>query len=215
MFRHLSLRGRFLFTPLVCVLLTLFLFFASNVVNRSSNETLMQLSDSNLPHITEISDISIHLTNNHSSFSSLLISALDDPDEERIYLEGRSILNSLYELEKKVRINLVESEVLLIDGEDVLQKIGLAFKKYREACVGGLELSTVDAGLARVELINATQALVELNGFFQILSDYYGDKLSVSTDLIDRALANNIQLTAVAVSLLLLMVFVALYFSKK
>ncbi len=215
MFRHLSLRGRFLFAPLVCVLLTLFLFFASNVVNHSSNETLKQLSDSNLPRMTEISDISIRLTNNHSLFSSLLISALDDPDEERIYLEGRSILNSLYELEEKVRINLLESDALLINGEDVLQKIGLAFKQYREACVGGLELSTVDAALARVELINATQTLVDLNGFFLILSNYYGNKLSISTDLIDGALADNVQLTAVAVSLLLMMIFVALYFSKK
>jgi hypothetical protein len=41
------------------------------------------------------------LTSNHVDFTTILLTAIDHPNEEQIYLSGKIVLNKLYALEKE------------------------------------------------------------------------------------------------------------------
>ncbi|MCK4707604.1 MAG: PAS domain S-box protein, partial [Gammaproteobacteria bacterium] len=210
----LSLRGRFLVAPVLGVILTLILYFTSNAIIQSQSKIFKQLSDSNLPQVSQISQVTILLVNNHTDLSTLLRSAAADPDEERIYLQGRTILNKLHELEELLNLSLRSSKKIFINQTDILDKLKLSFSKYREVTINAIELSTVDPRLAQKELITLEKVRHQLNSLFLVLSKYHVNNLTEQSSLVESSLYNENIISVLAIVLLLIMVVSALYFSS-
>lgn len=215
MFDSLSLRGRFLVAPFIGIILTLVLYIASNAVIRSHSDLFQELSERNLSHISEISRVIAIQANNHTKLTTLLLSAVGNPDEERIYLEGRGVLNKLHEIESQLVSNLSISHKDSIEHNDILEKIRLAFGRYRESTISAIELSTVDAKLAMTELFIANDASSRLSDSFLALSDYHIQRLSKTSHLLENSLYDQNKVTILAIGLILIMIFFALYFSDR
>ena len=215
MLGFLSLRGRFLITPIIGIILTLILYFSSNSVIRSHSELFQHLSKSNLPQVSEITQISVLLSNNHGKLSALLLSAQNDPNEEKVYLNGRKILNELHALEDRLNFSLASSNNIVINQIDIFKEISNQFENYRSASISAIELSTVNTKLAHKELMNSDNVLHHLNEVFLILSEYYVKNLTLGAELVEDSLYDDNTITILAVILLILMFFSAFYFSKR
>ena len=214
LFNFLSLRGRFLVAPVIGVILTLILYFTSNSIIQSHSELFQKLSESNLPQVSQISQITVMLSNNHNNLSTLLNSVAGNPDEERIYLQGRIILYQLHELEERLNLNLETSNAIIIDQVNLLDNIKRAFTVYRETTISAIELSTVDPELAQKELDAANKVLHQLNSLFLILSEYHVKNLTDQSKQVEGSLYNKDKVSVLAIILLLLMVFSSLYFAN-
>ena len=213
-FSSLSLRDRFLVAPFIGIILTLILYLTSNAIIQSHSDLFQQLSDSNLPQVSQISQVTVLLISNHSKLSELLNSAADDPDEERVYVQGREILDQLHHLESQLGVSLVSSKKIVIDQVDVLKKIKETFIRYREAGINAIELSTVNAGQAQQELAAANKVLHQLNDLFFILSEYHVRNLTAQSGLVEDSLYGQNIVSILTITLILFMVFSALYFSN-
>jgi len=213
-FNLLSLRGRFLVAPVIGVILTLILYFTSNAIIQSQADVFQQLSDSNLPQISQISQIIVKLSSSHNDLSALLSSTGDDQDEERIYLQGREILNDVHELEKLLILSIGSSEKVIVDQVNILEKISKAFTHYRETTISAIELSSVDASLVHQKSIETNKALLDLNNLFFILSEYHVANLTAQADLVEGTLYNQNIVSVLGIALLIIMIISALYFSK-
>lgn len=214
LFNLFSLRNRFLIAPFIGVVLTLILYFASNAILQSNSKILKQLSESNLPQVSEISRITVLLINNHSELTSLLLSTLEDPDEERVYVKGRKILNELHLIETHLKLKISSAKKLVIDDVDIFKQIELKFTYYREAIISAIELSTLDAKRAKKELVIADNVLHQLNSMFLVLSDYHVRDLTEKADLVEGSLDDYEIVAVLAIVLIIIMISSALYFSN-
>lgn len=214
-FKLLSLQNRFLVAPLIGVVLTLILYFASNAIIRSHSTLFQQLNQSNLPHVSEISHVTVLLINNHTELSTLLQSAAEGLNEEKIYLSGRKLLDNLHEFEGMLDQNLPPTEKIIVKDIDVFEQIKIAFNDYRDVVISAIELSTVDGSLAHRELHNADKVLRQLNNTFLTLSEYHVKNLTDKSTLLQDSLYDHNILTIPTIILLLVMIFSALYFSKR
>lgn len=207
----LSLQGRFLVAPIIGILLTIVLYLSTSSVIRSHAEIFQTLKDSNLPQISEVSRVTVLLIDNHSQFTNLLISALNKPDEERIYLEGREILQKLHDIEILLnqRFNSQDQQV-----NQLLKDIRHTYGFYRTAIIGAIEMSSVDAALAQKELINSSSYLKDLNSHFLELSDHHTKNLASSSSLLTDTLDDRAFINILAITLIILMIATALLFSR-
>jgi diguanylate cyclase (GGDEF)-like protein/PAS domain S-box-containing protein len=213
-FDSLSLRSRFLVAPLIGVVLTLIIFYSSNATIQSHSNILKDIDESNLPQIGEISRTVILLSLNHEKLERLLHNAEDDPDEERIYLEGRVILDELYILEAQLNKTLGSSPQT-IDNIDVFEQIKVHFKYYRDETINAIELSTVKPGLAEDRMHDAVEIMWKLNNYFMTLSDYHIKNLNEKSGLIESSLYDKSSLAILTSLLLGVMILSALFFSRK
>lgn len=214
MFDFISLRARFLIAPAIGVLLTLILYFASNTIIRSHADLFQSLSESNLPLISAISQSITLVANNNNKLTTILVSTLENPDEERIYLQGKEVLNQLHSIEKHLQLNIHYSHKGDVKYDSLLDKISLSFIRYQEACISAIELSSVNSEHAINELINTSKASNQLNESFLLLSKYHAGKFANTSDMLGGALQDQNVVTILAIILLSLMVFFSLYFSK-
>ncbi|WP_022950982.1 sensor domain-containing protein [Leucothrix mucor] len=214
LFDSLSLRSRFLVAPLVGVVLTLIIFYSSNATIQSHSDILKDIDGSNLPQIGEISRTVILLSLNHEKLERLLHTVEDDPDEERIYLEGRVILDELHILEEQLNKTLGSSSQT-IDNIDVFEQIKVHFKYYRDETINAIELSTVKPGLAEDRMHDAVEVMWKLNSYFMTLSDYHIKNLNEKSGLIESSLYDKSSLTILTSLLLGVMILSALFFSRK
>lgn len=210
---YLSLRERFLVAPFIGIVLILILSFTSYTIIRSHSDFFQQLSDSNLPQISQLSHVAVLLLNNHNRLSDLLYTSGSSFDEEQVYEHGRLILNELHRLESQLETNLASSKIVIVNHVDILAQIKQAFVHYREAIISAIELATVDVNLANNELINANKSLYQLNDLFLTLSEDHISNLAAQSDFVNESLYDNYIMTAMAFALVLLMIFSALYFS--
>lgn len=214
-FGFLSLRSRFLVAPSIGIFLMLILYFTSNAIIQSHSDLFKQLSDSNLPQVSQISRISVLLIHNHNELTSLLLSGADDLDEEQVYVQGRKILDELHRLEAQLSQGLSNSQTIVIDQVNIMAQIKLAFSRYRETVISAIELSTVDTTKAQKELLAANQVLDQLNKFFLILSQHYVRTLTIQSSQVKDSLYDHNIMTILSIVLVLFMVFFSLYFSKR
>lgn len=213
-FSFLSLRGRFLVAPVISIVLALILYFTSNAIIHSHSKLFQDISDSNLPQVSQISQVTVLLINNHSALTNLLTSAIGDPDEERVYVQGREILNELHQLEDRLRKTLVTRDKIIINDIDVLEQIAQRFERYRETTISAIELSTVNPGRAQLEMAEADTVLRQLNELFLILSEYHVQNLSLQAGLVEESLHDKKFVSILTVILILFMIVTALYFSN-
>ncbi|PWR00384.1 sensor domain-containing protein [Leucothrix pacifica] len=213
-FDSLSLRSRFLIAPFIGVVLTLIFFYSSNAIIQTHSDILREIDESNLPQIGEISRTVILLSHNHEKLERLLRDAEDDPDEERIYVEGRVILDELHELEEQL-INTLRSIPQTISNIQIFKQIEANFGLYRDETINTIELSTREPELAEDEMHNAVEVLWRLNDDFMTLSDFHVQNLNEKSGLIESSLYDKSSLTILTSSLLGIMIFSALYFSRR
>lgn len=213
MFKPLSLRNRIVLTPAICVLLTLILHLASNTIIRSNTQLMKQLNDSNLSLISELSHLSVELNNQHARLSSVLIDAINDPDEETVYLTSRGFYRTLNKLEGTLAPIASSDTPIFINDKNISAAIATAFQHYKDASNGAIELSTVNAKLAQRELNNANQAIQELNDFFLVLSEFHSQELAKNERLIDQSLSQYENLSLAALIALLFMAGITWIFS--
>ena len=213
-FDSLSLRSRFLVAPLIGVVLTLIIFYSSNATIQSHSNILKDIDESNLPQIGEISRTVILLSHNHEKLERLLYAAEKDPDEEKIYLEGRVILNELHTLEKQLN-KTFGSTHQTINGIDIFEQIKINFKYYRDETINTIELSTVKPELAEDQMHEAVKVLWTLNDYFMTLSDYHIKNLNEKSGLIESSLYDKSSLAILTSLLLGVMILSALFFSRK
>ena len=211
----LSLRSRFLVAPLIGIVLTIVLYVANNTITRSHADLIQQLYESNLPQVSEISRVAVLLTDSHSSLSLLLNTAVDEQDEERIYLQGREILNNLHKLEAQLNRSIGSTRNVIIKHVNIFEQIQLAFSHYREQVIHTIELSTVNPQLAHQEINSANHVLKRLNVLFLTLSEHYEKNLSEQSKQLESSLDDHVTETIFSILMLLAMILSALYFSKQ
>ncbi|MCW9030870.1 MAG: ATP-binding protein [Gammaproteobacteria bacterium] len=215
MFNSLSLRGRFLITPIIGIILTLILYFASNAVIRSHADLFQKLHDNNLPQISAISRSITLLANNHNALTDTLVAAISNPDEEKIYIQGRAVLNQLHQIEVELLENIHLAHRGIVQYDTILEKIRLAFIYYQESSIRAIELSSVNSQRAIKELIYVSKASQQLNESFLTLSDYHTEHITDTSKLLGSTLYDQNIVTALAVILILVMIVSALYFSDR
>lgn len=212
--QKLSLRGRFLVAPFIGVILTLILYFSSNAIIHSQSNLFQTIQETNLPQISEISQLILLQSNNHNELIKLLLSSTETPDEEKIYVQGRTILNQLHIIEEKLLAKL-HSHENDVEYNSLVNSIRLNISLYRESSINAIELSSVDARLATKELTIASNASEKLNTSFLEFSKHYEQKLLNTSRLVEESLLNQNKINILAVALIAFMIFSALYFSKQ
>jgi len=212
--KNLSLRDRFLIAPLIGVILTLILYFTSNSIIRSHSELFQHLGESNLPQVSEINRVTVLLIKNHTQLTALLISALEHMDEERVYLEGKILLNSMHELENQFSLSFFSEHMIITNQANIFEQVKQAFRQYREASASAVELSTVDTKQAQKELLAANRALNQLNELLLIVSKHFVQNLTDESALIHDSLGDHNIVTALTIALVIAMIFFAVYFSR-
>ncbi|WP_372770162.1 response regulator [Pseudoalteromonas sp.] len=211
---NLPLKIRLLIAPFIYVCLTFALFTLSNTTIQSKNEIIETLRDKDLPKIGRLSQLSIKLSNNVIQLSGLLTSATFDPDEERIYVEGKAIINQLHAIEQKLSFGINDAANIQYHDADLYTAIQAAFSRYSDASISGIELATVDPKLALRELQNAIAEVQALNALLTKLSENYSSQLAESTRAIEESLGTSKSIAFVATITLGFMILVALYFSN-
>lgn len=213
MLGSLSIRARFLFAPILGVFLICLLYFTSNSVIQSHAKLFRELNETNLVQISEISHITLLLTQSHSEIINLLLTS-DELDEEEIYEAGKKQLNQLYQVEEELNKSMGDKSGLLIDGEDIFLQIKEAFSAYRFEAISAIEMSSVNTQQALYELELANKKLQFLNHAFLTLSDYNVKKLAQKTQRVERTLYQKTYITELALVIILLMLWCAYYFSR-
>lgn len=209
----LSLRVRFMIAPVITMCLSLVLYANSNYILQSNTQVFKKISDANLVQISDISQITIMLTDSNNDIVTLLFES-GQLDEESIYVEGKKQLNILYKIEDTLTKSLSGGKVIYIDGENVFLNITSAFLAYKNQVALAIEMSSVDSKEASAELILANAKLAELTHLFLALSNYYSEELKQQSKLIEGTLYNKNYTTEISILLMLLMLWSAYYFSK-
>jgi len=213
MLGSLSIRTRFLISPVIGVLLTLILYFTSDQILQAHAKLFTDISESNLPQISEISQVTLLLSESNSEIISLLLET-EGFDEEEIYVEGKKQLNSLHRIKDRLYKSIDEQEKVLINGEDIFLEIKDAFHNYLTEASLSIEMSSVDAKQASYELVLANKKLKVLNQLFLKLSLYYSNDLTTQAKLVEGTLYQETYITELAIGLIILMLWSAFYFSK-
>ncbi|MCL9780952.1 ATP-binding protein [Vibrio sp. S4M6] len=211
----LSIRGWFLVSPILAIFLTIVFFIATNNVITQHERIFAKLERQQLPEITKFSELIINLTDVHNQLTYLLISTISEPDEERVYVEGKSIIRQILSIEEKLEQELVKNEGLFHDNKEIYKRIYDDFILYKIAVFGAIELSTVNAKLAEKELNNANKFMYDLvrtsqslvKHSWQSLTGQYHDASGSSHD---SGLISGISIMTIA-----LMILSAMYFSKR
>jgi len=213
MLGSLSIRDRFLISPLIGVLLTLILYFTSDQILQSHAKLFSHINESNLPQISEISQVTLLLSESNSEIITLLLES-EGFDEEEIYVEGKKQLNNLYRIKERLAKSINEQESLIIDDEDIFLAIKNAFRDYLTEARLSIEMSSVDAKQASYELVLANKKLKTLNQLFLKLSQHYSNNLTEQAKLVEGTLYQETYITELAIVLIALMLWSAFYFSK-
>lgn len=210
LFRYLSLKARFLVAPLLAfIILSLVMLFGYFLIGQYQ-QTFLNIQKTNLPLIAQMSKMGILVTDNQQKFSQLLLDTLEDPDEEKVYLVGREILNELYEIEENLK------QILEEEGDyEAQETFQLVFTEYRNALVHAIELSSVDASLAKSKLQESTLALKKVNQLFLAVSEQHAEHLQQQADQVNALLTDNQWLPFFVIGFVLLMVLVSVLFANR
>lgn len=208
----LSLRARFFLPSFIGIVLALILNLSYQSILASNQKTFQQLKENNLPQIGDISRISVSLVRNQNKLSRLLLSTVSDPDEERVYLEGREIYQSLYSLESSIKNSL---ETSTNEEQKYLFRINRIFLRYKHSVENALEISTVDTKLALEELAKSGDASQDLNDRFIELSDYHAKSLNIADTLLNNSLQDQTKINAFSIVLIVIMIILPILFFRK
>lgn len=172
------------------------------------------IRNTNLPQIAEISQLMVLLTKTNADISSLLYSSVNDPDEERIYIEGRDILDVIFTFEPKFKEIINVSENKQLTHQKIYKDILEDLTTYKNASIEAIELSTVNINLAQKELMIVNQSLQQLSLLFLQLSEYHVQTLTDQSNQVNLSLDERYWPTIISASIIVLMLILAIYFSR-
>lgn len=213
MVNKLSLRGRFLVIPCIAAVLLMALLFTSHDVISTHSRITTSISEENLAHVSELSKWVVYLQDNHSKLNRLLLTTAKSGNEELVYIQGREILNTLHRLETELT-----SAISTLGEEDRLflsEQLAPAFSNYRNASISAIELATVDSNRAFIELLQADLSHQQLNGLFRTLTEHHVAALGEVSKLNQSLNDNQLFLSLIGVSLLVMLIITAFILSKR
>ncbi len=213
--RFFNLRWRFMLAPLVGVVLAVLLLVATEAIHEPHELNLKKLNQTDLPKVGEFSKVSILLVQNHSKLVEVLVSAIGHQDEERVYMDGRLILDRLHQVEQQFLLSLTDSRLNFQSQVRDKQNVEVMFSAYREAAISAIELSTVNPERARIELLTAQESLDNLLQTLLLLTDYHVQELKTGSEMVKQYLAAEDSIIWLAISIILVMVFSAVYLPNR
>ncbi len=203
--KALSLKTRFLITPILAVFLTVTLFIAGNYVFKENQSTFEELQQTDLPQIAKLNRISLLLTRNHTLLNNLLIEAIIKPDEEHVYLSGKKIINQLHSIEHEFDAIMKTRHELVLKHD-----MRTPFEDYRNRVVNIVEIATVDANLANLKLKEANMAIQLISERLLLISNESVQKLEDNVDLVEISLRSHQWLPYFTVLILVIMIIIGL-----
>ncbi len=209
----LSLRGRFLIAPIIGLCLTVVLYLASNQVIEQQSEVFQQLSNSNLPQVSEVSQFSVLLSDNLIELIDLLATPTAELDEEQVYLQGRDILNNIHNLRERFQTRILARGAIRVEGVDLTEIINTNLEAYLESAINAIELTTVDKDRAQIELNIAIERLGEIKQLLIVVSEHYVNNMAQASELIERANRDLLPINIFALVSITMMVGMALFFA--
>ena len=209
----LSLRGRFLIAPIIGLFLTVVLYLASNQVIEQQSEVFQQLSNSNLPQVSEVSQFSVLLSDNLIELIDLLATPTAELDEEQVYLQGRDILNNIHNLRERFQTRILARGAIRVEGVDLTEIINTNLEAYLESAINAIELTTVDKDRAQIELNIAIERLGEIKQLLIVVSEHYVNNMAQASELIERANRDLLPINIFALVSITMMVGMALFFA--
>lgn len=209
--KNLSLKTRFLITPLLAAGLTGFILLASYYAYQNNHNTLLHLQKSNLTQIGEINRLSLILTTNHNQLNQLLIATSRHQDEEKVYINGRKILDTLFKIERELSVTLIKMN----QGVNIDFDMNQAFADYRDTVVHILEVSSVDAKQASLKLSEATVALQNISEHLLDIGNQTMTQLKTDVSLIEKTLNEHQWLPYASVVVLFLILWISLMLAKR
>lgn len=217
LFKSLSFRGRFLLSPLIGIVLALGLYFSSHYVIREHSVLFQRISESNLPQISEISRVTVLLANNFSNFTYLMLTPTDNSEVQEAFLQAKKleILEGLKDIERELNRSFRSATTIFIDHIDIFKQTQLAFLRYRDVVVGSINIAENSPTTAKDSVLETRKVLLQLNDSFLVLSEFYVNSLTAETDAV-RASQDDYNIVAIlAIVLVLVMLFSAIYFSNR
>jgi len=200
-----------LVAPFIGVLLTLILVWAADRAIEQNSQVFESIKNANLPQITKVTQVTLNLADNHNQFSRLLVSTVNNPDEERVYLESREIIQNFHEIERALNQDFNIDDA---GARGILNNIHTHYRQYRGTTESAIEISTVDSALALQELIAANNSMHTLNILLLSLSEYYEENLNATDRLLTTSLNEQTYIDLLALLLLSLMIASAIFFSN-
>ncbi|MDP2562708.1 ATP-binding protein [Psychrobium sp. 1_MG-2023] len=209
-----SLRNRFLLIPAIATVLFALLFSASNSIIASHSQLFFKINQDNLPHISKINQLSAQLINNHVNLSTLISDSYQAADEKKFYIDGRVIINNVFNIEEKLTDTISKHHPLLGSGQTISKQATENFTKYRESAVLTIEIASQGSPLAFSQLATTNQHFNQLNTNFLDISNFYLSNISNSQQKIDSTLFDQELIAVISVLLIIIMMLVAWYGAK-
>ncbi len=163
--KNSSVRTNLFLLPLITgflffILLLLFLNFIKN-----ENELLKHIEHQNLTKVSTLWDLFIKLSENHADLISLLVSTVDNIDEEQIYTKGKSQLYKLHDIHEQTRL-LTDSYIFNESEQRRIARLLSRLKEYKSESISAIEMASVDLSLASEFMIKANNRYVNVNNNF-------------------------------------------------
>jgi len=163
--KNSSVRTNLFLLPLITgflffILLLLFLNFIKN-----ENELLKHIEHQNLTKVSTLWDLFIKLSENHADLISLLVSTVDNIDEEQIYTKGKSQLYKLHEIHEQTRL-LTDSYIFNESEQRRIARLLSRLKEYKSESISAIEMASVDLSLASKFMIKANNRYINVNNNF-------------------------------------------------
>ena len=214
MIKNLSLRGRFLIAPALALSLLLILLAVIYSANHSQSRIVSQLSGSDLYKISQLNHVVVALKKNHTQLSRLLLSAIEHSDEERVYTNGRPLLDTLHQLEAELG-TLIANHPDHHNNHQLLMGTEPLLERYRNAAISAIELVTVDSDLALKELLVADTEISDLSDLFLAISEGHVAEMKTATALVNQLQQTQHGVGAIGLVLISLLISLSLYLSRK
>ncbi|MFT5397017.1 MAG: hypothetical protein ACI85N_002232, partial [Gammaproteobacteria bacterium] len=187
----------------------------SNIIIRSNTILFQKINETNLVLISEINEIESLISVANSELVTLLLLDVDGLSEEKLYVRGKKQIDRLYEIERQLNQVLNLKSELIIHEKNIRKKLLFYFSGYKKQVITSIELSSVDLKYASQELALANKKLKPLNKLFLEISNYYLAERSQQSALVESLLYKKYYITELAIGLIALMIWSALYFAKK
>jgi len=153
---NFGVRAKFLSVPVISILCLAgitFLFYAL----QQQQQKYLGVMSGNLDRATSLTTLFSKLSGQHIQISNLLISSVNEQDQERVYTQGVKEIDHLRALVEK--FDSQKNSFLQKQEERLYQELLVDISEYAKAVTVSIELASVDVG-------NANESLGRANTYF-------------------------------------------------
>lgn len=194
--RKMPFSARFFAGTMAVVIAGAVLVMGFTVIGYEKSETLSQHLGRDFQALRTMSDASARLAKVHIDVQALLEQAGQSFDEEAVYTGGSAAFQSIdaviAELERIINEGTTDRSSSYGEIYGAARTILDRVRDYRRTLVSAIEMTSVDLGLARTELVLAAQSfnstIVELSRLIGIFQEHLDQEIRGSIVDIGRAL---------------------------